>query len=194
MRKATTETGEDYWEYVLLYVDDCLVISHRPEEVLRNKIEGDVIAWSFSLSQYVKAAVHNVERYLREKEGTTVKFPKPRNAPMSNDYCPELNETAELDLVDAAYYQSLIGVLRWIVELGRVDINVEVSMLSSCLALPRFGHLQQLYNIFAYLKQQHNTEMIFDPLEPVINKDEFPKEDWSHSVYTTGEEGDLDKP
>ena len=79
-------------------------------------------------------------------------------------------------------------------ELGRVDINVEVSMLSPCLALPRFGHLQQLYNIFAYLKQQHNTEMIFDPLEPVINKDEFPKEDWSHSVYTTGEEGDLDKP
>ena len=47
-----------------------------------------------------------------------MRFPKPRDAPMSNGYRPELDESDELDEVDAAYYQSLIGVLRWIVELG----------------------------------------------------------------------------
>ena len=32
------------------------------------------------------------------------------------------------------YYQELIGVLRWAVELGRIDIAMEVSMLSTHLA------------------------------------------------------------
>ena len=79
----------------------------------------------------------------------TLRFPKPKDAPVSNEYRPELDESEELDEVDAAYYQSLIGVLRWIVELGRVDINCEVSMMSSCLALPRFGHLHySKYSIY----------------------------------------------
>ena len=45
-------------------------------------------------------------------------------------------------------------------ELGRVDIACEVSMMSSCMALPRHGHLCELYNLFAYLKRYHNTEMV----------------------------------
>jgi hypothetical protein len=30
--------GQAYWEYVLLYTDDCLDTSHRGEPVLRNEI------------------------------------------------------------------------------------------------------------------------------------------------------------
>ena len=30
--------GSEYWEYVLLYVDDALCVSHRPEEVLKHEI------------------------------------------------------------------------------------------------------------------------------------------------------------
>ncbi len=60
-------------------------------------------------------------------------------------YLPELGE------IEAADYHSLIGVLRWIVEWGRVDIDVEVSMMSSHLALPCVGHLKEIYRIFAYL-------------------------------------------
>ena len=33
-----TSTGEEYYEYVLLYVDDVLVISERAEKVLRTEI------------------------------------------------------------------------------------------------------------------------------------------------------------
>ena len=33
-RAATKPDGEEYFEYVLLYVDDCLVISHKPEAIL----------------------------------------------------------------------------------------------------------------------------------------------------------------
>ena len=61
------------------------------------------------------------------------------------------------------------------VELGRVDITTEVSMLSSCLALPREGHLKQLFRMFAYLEKQHNSEMVFDHTEPAIDYSEFLK-------------------
>jgi hypothetical protein len=75
----------------------------------------------------------------------------------------------------------LIGILRWIVELGRVDICCEVSLLSSHLALPRKGHLDAVFHIFGYLNQHSNSEMVFDPTEPVIEKDIFNLKDWSTS-------------
>ena len=54
-------------------------------------------------------------------------------------------------------------------ELGRVDINVEASMMSSHLAMTREGHMQKLLQVFVYLKKHMNTEMVFDPSEPEID-------------------------
>jgi hypothetical protein len=48
-------------------------------------------------------------------------------------------------------------------------------MLSSCLAMPREGRLEQVFHIFAYLKGKHNTEMIFDPSIPDVDESLFPK-------------------
>ena len=53
----------------------------------------------------------------------------------------------------ALYFMSLIGILRWAVELGRIDITTEVSELSSFFAAPRDGHLNQALYIFAYFKK-----------------------------------------
>ena len=207
MREAVKPDGSEYWEYVLLYVDDCLVISDNGEKILRKEIgkyfklkeesigppdiylggkmrqvvlENGARAWAFSSSQYVQEAVRNVEVYLNARKE---KLATKAGSPISNNYRPEIDDSDELNLVDAAYYQSLIGILRWIVELGRVDICCEVSMLSSCLALPREGHLEQLFHIFAYLKKKHNTEMVFDPSYPVIDKAKFERQDWSNTVY-----------
>jgi hypothetical protein len=46
------------------------------------------------------------------------------------------------------------------VELGRIDIVTEVSSLASCLALPRKGHLEAVFHIYAYLKKKTNGTMI----------------------------------
>ena len=70
---------------------------------------------------------------------------------------------------------SLIGILRWIVELGRVDICLEVSMMSSHIAIPRQGHTYQVLHIFGHTKKYHNTEMVFDPSDPVIDETKFEK-------------------
>ncbi len=91
--------------------------------------------------------------------------------------------TAELKIQGIRYYQELIGVLRWAIELGRVDIAMEVSMLSSHLAaLPREGHLQQVYHIFGVLKAKPKRTLAFDPQHPDIDENRFVKCDW-HDFY-----------
>lgn len=76
------------------------------------------------------------------------------------------------------------------VKLGRVDIFCEVSMISSCLDLPREGHLKQLFHMFAYLEKNHNAEIVFDPTVSDIDMKSFPKEDWSKTIYAN-ERGEL---
>ena len=212
MREAEKDDGTPYWEYVLLYVDDALCVSTRGQEVLKGEIgkyfyikdgsvgppdiylgnkvskvtlQNGVDAWSFSSSQYVQAAVSNVEKYLKSIGKS---LPVKANAPFTSGYRPELDITNELDTKDAAYYQSLIGILRWIVELGRADITVEASLMASMMALPRQGHLEQLFHMFAYLKKKHNSEMVFDPSEPDIPEAEFQREDWQDTVYADSKE------
>ena len=38
MRPAKRSDGSEYYEYILLYTDDALVISKNPESVLRNEL------------------------------------------------------------------------------------------------------------------------------------------------------------
>ena len=76
------------------------------------------------------------------------------------------------------------------VELGRVDMCTGVSMLSSCLVLPREGHLLRLFHIFSYLEKENNCEMVFDHTVPAIDKADFPKENWDNTVYAN-ERGEL---
>ena len=94
---------------------------------------------------------------------------KKPGTPIPTSYSPELDITPELISTNAAYYQSLVGILRWIVELGRVKICLEVSLMSSHLALPREGHLDKIFHIFAYLKWKHRARMVFDPTYPSID-------------------------
>jgi hypothetical protein len=71
-------------------------------------------------------------------------------------------------------------VLRWIIEVGRIDITTEVSMLAAHMAMPRIGHLYAVFRVFAYLKAKHNARLIFDPTYPSINHHKFKENlDWT---------------
>jgi hypothetical protein len=59
---------------------------------------------------------------------------------MSSSYRPELDVSQELNAEKVNYYQSIIGVMRWIIETGRLDITTDVSMLAAHMAAPREGH------------------------------------------------------
>ena len=97
--------------------------------------------WPMSSEKYVKQAVADVELELSNVDQC---LPTRVTTPLSQGYRPELDQSREVDGKRGQYYQSLIGVLRWICELGRVDILVAVSMLSRYVVSPREGHLQQV--------------------------------------------------
>lgn len=61
------------------------------------------------------------------------------------------------------------------VELGRIDLYVKISIMSSHLTLPRKDHLYELFHIFWYLKKHHNTKIAFDPSELEIDMKFFKK-------------------
>jgi hypothetical protein len=93
----------------------------------------------------------------------------------------------ELDDDWTNYFQGLIGILRWIFELGCIDIIVPVSLLSRFLVSPRQGHLEQAYCIFAYLKQFNRPMLVFDDAEPKFDDNVFHQCDWS-GIYPEASE------
>ena len=116
--------------------------------------------------------------HLTDKLNNRFHLPQRADNPFPYDYHPELDQSEPLDPECSLFYQHLIGVMRWMVELGRIDIATEVSLLSSHLAYPREGHLETALHIMSYLRQKHNTRLIFDPT--------YPKLTWECSHSLTG--------
>ena len=211
MRPAIHSDGSKHYEYILLYVDDALAIGEHPEKLLcqgigkyfqlkeesvgppkiylggsvrKRTLDNGIKAWAFSSSQYCQTAVKNVAEYLEKRNDPRWAMPAKAETPMRVSYRPELDITPALSPIDSAYYQSLIGMLRWMVELGQIDICLEVSMMSSHLAMPREGHMAEVLRIFAHLRKYHNTELVFDPSDPVVDKLAFEQRDCTSSEFS----------
>jgi hypothetical protein len=67
-------------------------------------------------------------------------------------------------------------------ELGRIDIITEVSLLSTHICFPREGHLEAVFHVFAYLGLHHNARVVFDSTYPAVDMGTFIKTDWK-SMY-----------
>eukprot|EP00970_Alexandrium_tamarense_P015737 scaffold5464_cov222-Alexandrium_tamarense.AAC.1 len=132
-----------------------------------------------SPSKYVQESVSNCVKHVKEKLGQHFSVPHSAPNPFPIDYSPGEDVTEELGDDEATYFQQVVGVLRWMVEVGRIDINTEVSLLSQHLALPRVGHLQAALHIMAYLRSKHNSRMVFDATAPEIDEGQFLRQDWS---------------
>jgi hypothetical protein len=106
---------------------------------------------------------------------------------MRTDHHPAEDTSAELDAEGLGHYQELIGVLRWAVEIGRLDIPLEMSLLSSHLVPPRKGHLEQVCHIFAHLKHGNRRRICLDPSYPSISESRFQAYEWT-DFYKHAEE------
>jgi hypothetical protein len=205
-RAAKKADGQKYYEYALVYTDDLLLLSEKPSILMKSleeiytvkpssiseptqylgaqvkkwRIDGAEdpakTRWAMSSEKYVKQAVREVETEL-DRIGKIL--PTKAVTPLTSGYRPEMDVTPELDPARMRYYQELIGVLRWICELGRIDILCSVAMLSHQLAMPREGHLDQCFHAFGYLKKHDRSTMVFDETEPNIDPSSFTKCDWA---------------
>ncbi len=204
MLATEKEDGTQYMAYVLLYVDDVMVVHHDALSVMarldkyfkmkpgsigdpsmylgatlkKMQLENGAWAWANSPAKYVWSSVQNVEKYLKDLGDSRWKLPSKCSNPFEIDYEPELDETKVLNADLASWYASLIGMLRWMVEIGRVDIITEVSLMSSHMAMPREGHLDAVLHIFGFLKIKYNSRMCFDPTVPYCDDSAFKDCDW----------------
>ena len=100
--------------------------------------------------------------------------------PLSSGYRLELDSSKELPPRQISFHQGVIGTLRWIYELGRIDILMPVCLLSSYLMDPRVGHLEQAIHCFAYLKKYNRSKIVFDDTTSCFDNSSFFKRgDWS---------------
>ena len=125
-----------------------------------------------SPEQYVKAAVTNVEEDL-SRSGNI--FLSKCVTPLSSNYTPWLEDLLELMADGMQRYQKLIRQIRCAVEIRRLDILLEMSLILSYLAIPQFGHLEQAFHIFRYFKAHPNRKLVFDPAHLAVNENRFHK-------------------
>ena len=192
-KAETSPDGFKYYSYIMVYVDDILIISKNTKRYMAqiqedftlkpssigtpksylgadiNKVyhSDGTSSWTMGSETYVKKVIANIKKRL-ESEG--LRFNKKLSDPAvsapqpfsSVNYRPELDTSVECTLDQVTLYQNIIGVLRWIIELGRIDIAFEVSLLSRYLVQPRTGHLAQALHIIKYLDIHSSNELVFD--------------------------------
>jgi hypothetical protein len=86
------------------------------------------MAWGLSLSKYVIQAVEIRQVHLTDKLNGKYSIPTRVDNPFPVDYDPSTDLSDILDPDCSSFYQHLIGVMRWMVELGHINIATEVSI------------------------------------------------------------------
>lgn len=78
------------------------------------------------------------------------------------DYHPELDTSALLDLNDHRIFQMLLGMLQWMVTIGKLELCQLVSCLNRFGACPREAHLDLAVCSFGYVKTTLHKQIAID--------------------------------
>ena len=210
-----------HYDLVLVYVDDILILVKNPKltmddlgkqyelkpesvkepdiyfgaDMEKVQLPNGRVELAMSSRTYVKNSVKVVESLIAEDDPEAKLNTTARN-PCPTGYKPKLNVTPELNDELGLQFLQLIGILRWAIKLGRIDIFVELSQLSQHQALLRREHLEAIYHLFAYLKKHENgAQIVFDPKTPQINEQVFnANADWWDFYGDISEELPLNMP
>jgi hypothetical protein len=122
-----------------------------------------------------RSYIANIEGFLKARDEKQLK--SKTSCVLPSDQKPEMDVTDLLTEQDAGYYQSQIGILRWVVELGRIDIATEMSTLAAFSAAPRHGHMAAILHLYAYFKAHDRSRLVLDPSYlPAVTVPEY---DWT---------------
>ncbi len=199
-----------YNEYVAVIVDDLLVFSKEPQDV----IEPLTDVYGFELKgvgqpEYYSGAdlrynenqkcwewmsrtyINNVTNKIEKCFDTTLRT---YGSPLDENDHPEMDNTDPIagDLIQK--YQMLVGCAQWAVTLGRFDIQYATNTLARYGTCPREGHLKRMLRIFGYLKHHNRARIVMDPSDPNLEAFEFKENDWTGLYDNAEEDIDPDAP
>jgi len=159
---------------LVVYTDDIIAISENPKRILyslneyfllkagsikeptrylgasisKHLMDGDsYYTWAIGSKEYLIESVRVVKQRITPLN-LTLKSKVTSALPSGLGHKPGLDSSEYLDDDTIILYMQLIGILRWLVELGRIGICVEGSMMSSYNCMPRITHLHAVSHIF----------------------------------------------
>jgi hypothetical protein len=194
---------DDHYEYIAVYVDDLMIASKDPGKLVdtltneyKFKLKGSGPVtfhlgcdWfrdedgvlCFAPRKYIVKMIANYERLFGRK-------PKPYASPLTGGDHPEIDDSGLLDLAGVSIYQSLIGSLQWVIQLGRLDICTAVMTMSQFRAAPREGHLDRVKRIIGYLSKMRDGVIRIRTEQPDYSNIPDTIYDWEHTVYAGAKE------
>ena len=187
----------------MVYTDDLCCISEHPDLILnklgkfyllkpdsikepttflgasvtKHRLDGtDYDTWALGSKEYLVEALRVVKSRISDPK-YNIRLKTKVSGTLPSGYRPELDKTELVDDDTATLYMQLIGILRWLVELGRVDVCAEVSMMSAYNAMPREDHFHAVLHIFGYLQSNLDWQLAMDC--GYKNWPEIPQHDWT---------------
>ena len=204
---------------LLCYVNDILCIHHNADTVLQQlhqsfslkpgfgnpdmclvvklckaRLHHGVWAWAMSHIKYVWEKVRSCATHLVTNYNIWFKLPKKAENPFKMCHSKELDISPELEPDAVSYFLTVIGILWWMIVLGRIDIITKVLLLSSHLALPREGHLDAAVHVMTHAGQRYDLRLVYNLLCPEIDHSVFKKCDWSEFYWDAEEAIPINPP
>ncbi len=201
-RPAERKDKTPYYEYILVYVDDQLTISEDPKNItdalqappFNYELKGvgpptrylGVTIGDYMLGTY-KTKYLSAEGYLEkaiptieERFGNLSELFRKSSCyvPAPPTYHPEVDTSCSLDEDSTCLYQSYVGILRWAVEIARIDTSHSGATMARFMAAPRSGHLTGILRMFAYLKFHLRSKIVIDPFIRDWSSKEWTQPDW----------------
>ena len=190
---------DTHYEYVCVYVDDLMVMGKNPDDFFATLTN----TYGYKLKGVGDPAYHLGGNFFRDADGTLawgarsyvekmlVNFeimfghkPKEWGSPVDKGDHPELDVSDFLDADGIQQYQSLIGALQWAITLGRFELLIGVTTLSTYRVAPRIGHMERLKRMYGFLKKRPDGAIRFRTGIPNHEAIKEPVEyDWSQTVY-----------
>ena len=200
----------DHYEYIAVYVDDLMIASRDPETIISLLVKEHC----FKLKGTGPTEFHLGCDFYRDEEGVLCyapkkyiekildnyqriygRLPKRAHSPLLQNDHPELDTSELLNFDDQKIYQSLIGALQWVIQIGRFDISTAVMTLSRFRAMPRRGHLERVKRIHGYLSKMRHATIKIRTDAPDYSAIPVKMYDWEYTCYADAEEEiPLDSP
>jgi hypothetical protein len=175
-----SEDGPHY-EYVCTHVDDFKVAAKAEGlKSIMEKIKAEYSVRGDGPLEYYLGNDYKMyngmyavgcKKYIKEslrRVAADFGMPPKQSTPLPQDDHPELDTSPLLNDIQHKKYQMLIGMLNWIVGIGRFDIAHATAQLARFSSCPREGHLKRALRVFGYLRKRKNRRILIDSREPVI--------------------------
>jgi hypothetical protein len=91
---------------------------------------------------------------------------------------PEIDNSLFLDYDGTTLYQSYIGIIRWAIELGRIDLAHFGSTMANFSMAPREGDLTAVVRAFAYVKRHIQSRIVTYPRIRDFEQLDWTSKDW----------------